>query len=336
MRILVFEYITGGGMRAETLPASLVREGDLMLGALLRDLSEIPEIRLAAFRDARLRLPESAPESVEWIRLDSRSDLETCFREQVDYCDAVWPIAPETGGILERLCHPVSEAGKALLTSPAGAVRIAASKLNTVRRLEAHGVPVVPTVPLASSREPHFPAVVKPDDGVGGEGARIIETPTDWREFADNPHFQDYVAQPLMEGDALSLSALFAQGEVRLLSCNRQHIARENGGFILKGCGVNIVNNNELDTFRDLAERIASALPELWGYAGVDLIRSERGLHVLEINPRLTTSYAGLRASLGLNPAELVLNLWRHGRLPEFAAERREPVEISLEPRHAH
>jgi predicted ATP-grasp superfamily ATP-dependent carboligase len=335
MKILVFEYITGGGMRAETLSASLAREGDLMLGALLRDLSEVTEIRLAAFRDARLSLPESAPESVEWITLDPSSDLETCFRRQVGYCDAVWPIAPETGGTLERLCRTVEETGKALLTSPAEAVRVAASKLNTARRLEAHGVPVVPTVSFTPSLELRFPVVVKPDDGVGGEGARLVETAEDWREFAGNPHVQNYVAQPLAEGDALSLSGLFAQGEVRLLSCNRQHIARENGGFILKGCGVNSVTD-EFDTFQNLAEHIAAALPELWGYAGVDLIRSEKGLHVLEINPRLTTSYAGLWASTGLNPAELVLNLWRCGRLPELGAGRREPVEISLEPYHAH
>jgi predicted ATP-grasp superfamily ATP-dependent carboligase len=72
-------------------------------------------------------------------------------------------------------------------------------------------------------------------------------------------------------------------------------------------------------------------MPELWGYAGVDLMQCEQGPRVLEINPRLTTSYAGLRQSLGINPAALVLELWRSGILPEFDAESGKPVEIGLE-----
>ena len=34
MNILIFEYITGGGLVDEVLPASLVKEGELMLNAV--------------------------------------------------------------------------------------------------------------------------------------------------------------------------------------------------------------------------------------------------------------------------------------------------------------
>jgi predicted ATP-grasp superfamily ATP-dependent carboligase len=46
----------------------------------------------------------------------------------------------------------------------------------------------------------------------------------------------------------------------------------------------------------------------LWGYVGVDLVLADAGPIVLEINPRLTTSYCGLRDALGINPAALVLD----------------------------
>lgn len=39
MKILVFEYITGGGFNRQELPASLAREGRLMLLALLDGLA---------------------------------------------------------------------------------------------------------------------------------------------------------------------------------------------------------------------------------------------------------------------------------------------------------
>jgi len=333
LQILVFEYITGGGLLAEPLPVALVREGDRMLAALLRDLSEIPGVRTLALRDARLGIPGGATAPTQWFALTRDDDVDRRFADLLRRCDAAWPIAPETGGTLERLCLRVESEGKGLLTSPAAAVRIAASKLETARRLESREVPVVPTWRLDPTVTPRFPVVVKPDDGVGGEGARILENSGDWSAFLRNLPAGDAVVQPLMEGEALSLSVLFAQGEARLLGCNRQHIVRVNGGFALKGCSVNALRE-ESGIFRGLAQAIARAVPELWGYAGVDLIRSEGGLRVLEINPRLTTSYAGLRASTGLNPAGMVLYLWRYGALPAGELGPVVPVDISLESRH--
>lgn len=365
MRVLVFEYITGGGWLAEPLPPGLAREGGLMLEALLRDLADIPGVRPVAMRDNRLAVPPELAGRVEWIWLDRDDDAERRFREQIALADAVWPIAPETGGILENLCGWVEAAGKPLLTGPAAAVRLTASKRETLRRL-AHfyrgepdcrsgfsltpspndmpcraearptgGVLVAPTVPIAEGAKLGFPLVVKPDDGVGCEGTRIIASPDEWRALLDHPPAGSYIAQPLLDGESLSLSALFAAGRAYLLTCNRQRVARRNGGFVLTGCGVNAAHEWR-DEFQSLAASIAAALPELWGYAGVDVIRSERGLTVLEVNPRLTTSYAGLREALGENPAELVLNLWRQGRLPEFPAYSSNVVEISLESNHAH
>jgi predicted ATP-grasp superfamily ATP-dependent carboligase len=331
MRVLVFEYVTGGGLAAETVSAALLREGGLMLGALLRDLGDIPEVQPIALRDARFPVPADLAPLAEWIVVDGPGVAERGFRDQLGQVDAVWPIAPETGGTLEGLCNLVERAGKPLLTSPAAAVRIAGGKRATVERLRAHGVPVVPTAPWDSSAGPPLlPVVVKPDDGCGCEGARIIDTPEEWDRLVETRPAALPVVQPLIEGDALSLSALFARGEARLLSCNRQWVVRKGGGFVLKGCDVNVVDDDS-EAFRAVLKAIAQAFPELWGYAGVDLIRSGESLHVLEINPRLTTSYAGLRRATGLNPARLVLDLRRAGRLPAVEVARGQSVEISLE-----
>jgi predicted ATP-grasp superfamily ATP-dependent carboligase len=320
MRVLIFEYITGGGMQAQILPVSLAREGDLMLGALLRDLSDIAGIRVTALRDHRLGIPAYSPPGVEWLVVGPQDDAQTRFASAIRRADAVWPIAPETEGILERLCQMVETAGKTLLTSPAAAVRLAASKLATLRRLDLRGMPVVPTVSWHRDPAPPafpFPVVVKPDDGVGCEGATIIRTLPDWRQFAKRCPPRDWILQPLMDGEPLSVSALFAHGRARLLCGNRQLIQRWDAGFVLRGCSVNAVSD-EAGDFAALTDQIATAIPELWGYAGVDLLRTADGLKVLEINPRLTSSYAGLRDALGVNPAEWVLNLMVSGQLPDL------------------
>jgi predicted ATP-grasp superfamily ATP-dependent carboligase len=69
----------------------------------------------------------------------------------------------------------------------------------------------------------------------------------------------------------------------------------------------------------------------LWGYAGIDLILTAGGPVILEINPRLTTSYVGLRQATGENPATLMLDLYRTGRLPAPGRQAGEPVEVLLE-----
>ena len=333
MKILVFEYLSGGGMSAEPLHPALVGEGDLMLQALLRDLSDLPKVRLFALRDARLPAPMGFPERVEWVPIFREDDAERRFRELIEKVEAVWPIAPETGGVLERLCAWTESAGKRLLTSPAAAVHLAASKLATAQRLQAMGVPAVPTRILDPAEVPAFPAVVKPDDGVGCEGARILAAQNDWQAFRCDQTGSETVIQPLVAGDTLSLSALFAKGQARLLACNRQHIARKGSGFVLRGCTVNAFRDVD-GMFGDLVEQVGRALPELWGYAGIDLIGTDRGPLVLEINPRLTTSYAGLRASIGLNPAALVVEADRLGRLPGFTVRPATPVYVSVESAH--
>jgi predicted ATP-grasp superfamily ATP-dependent carboligase len=333
MKILVFEYVTGGGLGAEPLPPRLAREGGLMLEALVRDLAAIPEVRPVVLRDGRLPVPPGLEQAAEWVELAPASPWEPVFRSHAASCAAVWPIAPETGGLLENLCRIVAALNPALLSSPADTVRIAASKADTARRLAAAGVPVVPTALFDPARPPRFPAVVKPDDGVGCEGTRIIATAEDWRPLEPGGPEGPWVVQPWVDGEALSLSALFGGGRARLLAVNRQSVVRDSGGFRLQACVVNAVPD-ESGRFRDLADQVAAALPGLWGYAGIDLIRSGRDSQVLEVNPRLTTSYAGLRRALRLNPAALVLDLWRTGRLPEFGPARTEPVEIALESPH--
>ena len=63
----------------------------------------------------------------------------------------------------------------------------------------------------------------------------------------------------------------------------------------------------------DLATKAVGALAEPFGYLGVDLVLGAdvngRDDVVIEINPRLTTSYIGLRAaaSHGVNLAEAML-----------------------------
>lgn len=308
VRILVFEYISGGGLLGRALPQDHLQEGELMLHALLRDLSELPGHQIMTLRDARLS-PLNLPINVHML-YHSRELAQAMSRSLKD-CDAVWPIAPETGGELERLSQAALDHGCALLGSRPEAISIATSKLATIRRLSEHEIPVVTSWSgaqvLAGAPLPDPPWVVKPDDGIGCSGTRIVRSRDDlFAMLLESP--TGLIVQPYMTGTHASLSVLAGNGQCILLACNEQRVVVVNDEFRLSGCVVNGVQSGR-PALERLARAVVDALPGLWGYFGVDLILNAEQAYVLEVNPRLTTSFAGISAALGVNVPAMVLGL---------------------------
>jgi len=66
----------------------------------------------------------------------------------------------------------------------------------------------------------------------------------------------------------------------------------------------------------ELAQAAVALLPGLQGYVGVDLLLSGSQAWLIEINPRLTTSYVGLRQVIQLNLAQAIWDACRQARLP--------------------
>jgi len=354
VRVLVCEYVTGGGFAGRALPESLRHEGELMLRSLVRDLSDSGGLDLLVSRDARLPSPGLPGELVP---VAAGAECWRVWAEAIAGVDAVWPIAPETGGALLRLSELVVASGAKLLGSRPDAVRLCGSKLGTAARLAECGIPVVPTRWLTA--EPPGPStrwVVKPDDGAGAEDAFLIEGGKDALAFV-SAHGGNWVVQPYLPGQAASLSLLCRDGEATLLACNLQHVALESTpppscpdlirastscshqrkpwmagpSPAMTGVGVRCfryegwtVGGMEARRphYDVLANAVARAVPGLWGYVGVDLIEMDAGPVVLEINPRLTTTYAGLHDAIGQNPAALVLALASGGPLPTLGTVR--------------
>jgi len=304
VRIFVWEYVTAGGWREIAAPASVVREGAMMRRALVRDLARIPGVEVVVAVD-----PGLAPEPLEARAATiAPGDLWGSWRAIAARVDAVWPIAPETGGILEAAARLVDEAGATLLLSAAPALALARSKQATAARLAAVGVPVVATVPLAAAPPAAEAWVVKPDDGIGAVDTLLLADRAALERRRAAAADPGLVVQPYVAGAAMSLSLLAQDGAAWLLACNRQYVAVEGGRFGYRGSLVGGAEHRRA-VLEPLAEAIAAAVPELWGYVGVDLVDGAEGPCVLEINPRLTTSYVGLAESCGVNPAALVLAL---------------------------
>jgi predicted ATP-grasp superfamily ATP-dependent carboligase len=332
MRIFVYEHITGGGLLDQALPEALAREGSMMLEALLRDLADIQTVEIITSRDPRLPMLNYP---AEILVPHSALEADSVFAQGVAMADAVWPIAPETGGVLEHLSQAVLVQKRMLLGSRPGAVRVAASKRATAGHLERAGIAVVPTY-AATDDIPDTPQgwVVKPDDGAGCNDTFLfssLQAAQHWLFRTGGS--EHYVLQPYISGKALSLSLLCRSRQAFLLSCNFQRIVMEGDRFHFLGSQVNAYRD-EGGVCAALAQSVIAAIPGLWGYVGIDLVQNGTRTVVMEVNPRLTTSYAGLRKALNCNPAALVLSLLDEReapRLPELS-----PFKVDVEVDAAH
>jgi predicted ATP-grasp superfamily ATP-dependent carboligase len=307
MKIVIFEYLCGGGFCNDELPTSLAREGALMLNALLADFSALPEHQLLVLQDWRYSM-SCLPANAQAVLVTEQQNVLTVFSQSLENCEAAWLIAPETDSILFDFAQQVEQMGKLLLSSPSTAIAKTADKWQTFNLLSAHRIATVATQRLAHY-DHSFSAetVLKAIDGIGCENSFLLNSNADVAELLiqiQRP--ENYIIQPYIKGESLSLSVLFNQGHAHLLCVNRQRVKLHRQSFKLLACEVNVLGKS---AYQPLVREIAHAFPDLFGYVGIDIIVQDEKIWVLEINPRLTSSYAGIAQALGINVAAAVLQL---------------------------
>jgi predicted ATP-grasp superfamily ATP-dependent carboligase len=266
-----------------------------MVRALAGDFLRLPDVDVILLRDARLRdlpLPDCHVREIHKAAEERDAICELAARAARTVL-----IAPEFDDRLLQRCLWAEAAGARLLSPGSAFVQYAADKNLTAERLCSHGLPV----PLAVRLEPGqrlpvefpYPAVLKPADGAGSLGVRLIS------DAADPIGAIGQVArlEALCPGMPASVAILCgARGNLALPAC-RQRISRD-GCFRYLG-GQTPVDKLLASRAQTLALAAVASLPPAVGYVGVDLILGEppggEGDVVLEINPRLTTSYVGLR-----------------------------------------
>jgi predicted ATP-grasp superfamily ATP-dependent carboligase len=185
-------------------------------------------------------------------------------------------------------------------------VGLTSSKLHTSQCLQRAGIAVVPTQRLTEAINFSMPWVMKPDDGVGCEDVYLVDDEQALNDRVQSLTVDHWVVQPWLIGQAASLCVIFSENDSQLLTYNKQLIEIKRGQVVFTGCHVG-EHTEYWKQYRSLVQDIANCLPGLKGYVGIDVVETEDGPLVIEINPRLTTSYAGLRQALGVNPAQLIL-----------------------------
>jgi predicted ATP-grasp superfamily ATP-dependent carboligase len=288
-----------------------------MLSAVLDDLARAPGVRVVTMLAAG---HGSVPNA---FRPVAPPDEEGVFRELAARADGTLVIAPEFDDLLYHRCRWAEQAGGRLLGPGPEAVRLAGDKLALAAYLRALGVPAPPTLPLgdalSGAGRVAFPAVCKPRHGAGSQSTSLVWDRDGLRRVGDGGPAAGFIVQPFVPGTAASVAFLLGPGRCLALPAASQCLS--GGCFRYRG-GRAPLPPALAGRARRLARAAVEALPGLRGYVGVDVVLGEEpdgsGDRVIEVNPRLTTSYVGLRALARGNLAEAMLCLARGTDPPEL------------------
>jgi predicted ATP-grasp superfamily ATP-dependent carboligase len=287
MRVFVYECVCAGGLGSD-VPASLLREGRAMLDAVCADFGRIPGVEVVTLADQRR------------------------FYETAASCDWTLVIAPEFDDQLHDLSQAVLDSGGRLLGSRPIAIGLTGDKLATADYWRRRGLRHPRTELLDPEAFASFPPpwVMKPRYGAGSQATFLIRNCDDgmgvWSPAFHECGDGEFIVQQYVRGQAASVALLIAPGQTIPLLPARQHLSND-GRFRYQGGSLPFPS-----PLADRAIRIALAavagIDGLQGYVGVDLVLGADGDDfAIEINPRLTTSYIGLRQLCRGNLAELML-----------------------------
>ncbi len=326
MHIFLYEWITGGGLVEEPgpLPASMLAEGAAMVTALAADFLAIEGARVTLLRD--MRLDEMVLPGCEVIGIHSTSHRQDEIESLADEADHTLVIAPEFDDILLETLRHVEQAGGRLLAASAKFVKLTADKHQTALHLIQAGVPVPDAVALSPDEEKlpaefSYPAVIKPVCGAGSQLTLLVSGPKDEPPLYPWPRRLERYCP----GIAASVAMLCGPNHRTPLPACRQHLSTD-GRFTYRG-GSLIHETDLARRATHLADRAMEALPLALGYVGVDLVlgKAADGSEdvVIEVNPRITTSYVGLRAATDDNlAAALIENVAGRATSPHFRTSR--------------
>ena len=223
-------------------------------------------------------------------------------------------IAPEFDDLLRDRSQAVLDGGGRLLGSWPAAIQLAGDKFATAKFWQERGVSHPRTQLLDPIAFASFegPWVMKPRHGAGSQATFLIRHRGDelhsWSPAFHECPDDEFIVQQYVRGQAVSVAVLIGAAQTIPLLPARQHLSRD-GRFRYLGGSLPLPEPLRSRAV-ELALQAVADIDGLRGYVGVDLVLGDDGSdYAIEINPRLTTSYLGLRQLCQQNLAELILRL---------------------------
>jgi tyramine---L-glutamate ligase len=234
--------------------------------------------------------------------------------------DLAFVIAPETDGVLEERVA-FFRRDCAVVAPSADALALTGDKLRLAEHWSRHGVPT-PATRRPGNGLLGRDSVVKPRDGAGSCDTHFLCAGESIPESLRGDRF---LIQDFVPGRSASVAFLIGPRQTIPLIPTFQRLS-DDGRFAYRGGELPIPAEWAARAVA-LARRALECVPGLAGYVGVDLVLGDAGDAAIEINPRLTTSYIGLRSRAEFNLAAAMLALHHGGTVGE-TSWKTEPISF--------
>lgn len=289
MRLFIYEFaVAQGGLLPGGLDNPIIQEGQAMLTALLTDVAKIKGCQTTVMTAGDLPLPTCA----NVVAVGDLQQHDRAFQRLCQECDTTIIVAPEFENHLFGLTLLAEQAGAKLASCSSKSIELTADKFALSRYLREAGINCPRNWRIGDApRDLAFPLIAKPRFGAGSWRVQLVHSTDELTSLPDDTLLEEY-----HPGFACSVSVLCDEDRHFILPPCEQRF--EVGGYTYAG-GVTPIKRRYAERAVSLASNVIRNLPPLRGYIGIDLSLGEspdgKVDYVIEVNPRLTTSYIGLR-----------------------------------------
>ncbi len=332
MKILLYEHVSSGGYADEPIPASLLSEGYAMLSGLTTDFKAAGH-ETTVLLDSRIEAFHPPLKADHVVNILASGATDPSMEDAAENCDAAYVVAPEANHVLRSIVECIESTGTLSLNCQVAAIEEAADKISLEHRVFSLGLRFPKTKIFGVADDPqqvvdsvekelNFPFVVKPTMGAGCSGTSIIHGKQQiegaLHKAQTESSSKKVSIQEFVEGTQASVALISDGLKAVPVSLNLQLLSLQGPDITSSYEGGQVPLDHALrDMAFNAAKRVVESIEGLRGYVGVDLVLSGNEVFVLEINPRLTTSYVGLRRTATFNVADTLARAVTKNELPK-------------------
>jgi len=330
-KIFIFEFVSGGGYNTVTIPTSLFCEGYSMLRSIIEDFTDLG-FEVLTLLDKRIEFLAKYLRSNAIAFVDKNENYIEKYKNHLSKADNCFIIAPEFSNILYDLTEIAIDYEKKVYSIGLEGIKQGTSKMDTYDFFKRVKLPTPETylIPISNNQldfdfiyekflELNSSLIIKPEDGVGAESIIHINNEMKLQELQNTKKTsfkpsRNYILQRFVGGNDMSVSLIgspnLKNNRPKILSINTQNVVlfKNNVESQYKGGMTPAINFNQINNLLEpILEKID--LSHFESYFGIDfIITPDNSFEFIEINPRLTTSYLGIRNIYNTNILNFIVN----------------------------
>jgi predicted ATP-grasp superfamily ATP-dependent carboligase len=189
-----------------------------------------------------------------------------------------------------------------IFINPTDVIEKVGDKSKLPRKLSSMGIPHPETRAVNSASSLGFPLMIKPKSGSGGVRNMIVRNEEELDFFKERCDADEFIAQEFVEGIPCSASVISTGDDAAVIALNEQLIGVPwLTRLPFAYCGnITPFHTKFSNEIMHYAKQLVLEF-KLLGSNGIDFILTEKGIQVIEINPRFQGSLDTVERSTGMN-----------------------------------